>query len=53
MYSRELLYRITRNKNSFRSTNLKTVFNKNCSSGKNTFRITDCTYLNRNRVYVS
>lgn len=53
MYSNELLYRITRNNNCFRKSNLKTVFNSDPSSGNNSFGITRCTYLNRNRVTIS
>lgn len=53
MYSRELLYKITKNNNCFRKVNLKTAFNSDSCSGRNTFKIKDCAFLDRNRVQVS
>lgn len=53
MYSTELLYRMTKNNNCFRKSNLKTIFNSDRTSGKNTFALKDCSYLNRNRVSIS
>jgi hypothetical protein len=52
MYSRELLYKITKNNNCFRNKNLRAFFNSDCSSGRNTFRVKDCAFLDRNRVYI-
>ncbi len=53
MYSSELLHKITKNNNCFRRSNIKTVFNSDASSGKNSFRLRDCSFLNRNRVALS
>jgi hypothetical protein len=52
MYSRELLIKITRNNNCFRRKNLRAIFNADPSSGRNTFRVKDCSFLERNRAYI-
>ena len=53
MYSTELLHKITKNNNCFRRSNLKTIFNSEKNSAKNSFGLTDCAFLNRNRVALS
>jgi hypothetical protein len=52
MYSSELLYKIVKTNNCYRKKNLRTIFSSDPSSAKNTLKLKDCSFLNKNRVYV-